>query len=139
MVKAVHLEPVSESTSKAFIATLERFIARRGKPSVDWSEHGTHFVGTVRVLDEICKFTDDEIRRIRSPIFFSEQSIEWTYTPEHAQHFGGLWEVEVKKLQTTSQTCRWRRTPHLRGADHQARDSRGMLKFEAADFYAKFR
>ena len=40
-IKAVHLEPVSYLTSTASIATLRRFIARRGKPSVMWSDHGT--------------------------------------------------------------------------------------------------
>ena len=55
-VKAVHLEPVSDLTSEAFIATLRRFIARRGKPSLVWSDHGTNFVGAARELDEICKF-----------------------------------------------------------------------------------
>ena len=37
-VKAVHREPVLDLTSKAFIATLRRFIAQRGKPSVVWSD-----------------------------------------------------------------------------------------------------
>ena len=44
-VKAVHLELVSDLTSEAFIATLRRFISRRGKPSLIWSDNGTNFVG----------------------------------------------------------------------------------------------
>ena len=43
-VKAVHLELVSDLTSEAFIATLRRFISRRGKPSLIWSDNGTNFV-----------------------------------------------------------------------------------------------
>ncbi len=39
-VKAVHLELVSDLSSEAFIACLRRFIARRGKPSLLWSDHG---------------------------------------------------------------------------------------------------
>ena len=34
IIKAVHLEPVSDLTSEAFIAMLRRFIARRGKRSM---------------------------------------------------------------------------------------------------------
>ena len=36
-LKAVHLEPVSELTTAAFIATLRRFMARLGKPIVIWT------------------------------------------------------------------------------------------------------
>ena len=43
--KAVHLEIVSDLTTSAFIATLRRFIGRRGIPSTLWSDHGTNFVG----------------------------------------------------------------------------------------------
>ena len=45
-VKAVHLELISDLTSEAFIACLRRFVARRGKPSLILSDHGTNFVGT---------------------------------------------------------------------------------------------
>ena len=44
-VKAVHLEAVSDLTSEAFLATLRRFIAHRGYPSLIWSDNGTNFVG----------------------------------------------------------------------------------------------
>ena len=37
-VNAVHLEPVMELTTSAFIATLRRFGARRGLPSTIWSD-----------------------------------------------------------------------------------------------------
>ena len=46
-VKAVHLELVSDLTSEAFIAALRRFIARRGYPTLLWSDHGTNFVGAI--------------------------------------------------------------------------------------------
>jgi len=49
-IKAVHLELVSDLTTEAFIATLRRFIARRGKPSLLWSDHGSNFVGAVSEL-----------------------------------------------------------------------------------------
>ena len=44
-VKAVLLELVSNLTTEVFIATLRCFIARRGRPSTIWSDHGTNFVG----------------------------------------------------------------------------------------------
>ena len=44
-VKAVHFELVFDLTMAAFISSLRRFIARRGIPSLIWSDHGTNFVG----------------------------------------------------------------------------------------------
>ena len=44
-VKAVHLELVTELSTRVFIAALRRFTARRGKPQVIYSDEGTNFVG----------------------------------------------------------------------------------------------
>ena len=44
-VEAVHLELVSDLTNEAFTAALRRFIARRGYPTLIWSDHGSNFVG----------------------------------------------------------------------------------------------
>ena len=51
--KAVHLELVSELTTAASIATLRRFIGRRGIPNKIWSDHGTNFAGTEREIKEL--------------------------------------------------------------------------------------
>ena len=55
-VKAVHLELVTDLTSEAFIACLKRFIARRGLPSLIWSDNGTNFTGAARELKDMYQF-----------------------------------------------------------------------------------
>ena len=55
-IKAVHTELVSDMTTEAFLASLRRFIARRGKPILIWSDHGTNFVGATRQLKEFYEF-----------------------------------------------------------------------------------
>ena len=60
-VKAVHLELVSDLTSEAFIACLRHFVARRGKPSLIWSDHGTNFVGANRELKEFFEFLGQQM------------------------------------------------------------------------------
>ena len=55
-MKAVHIEAVSDLTSKAFLACLRRFISRRGKPTLLWSDHGTNFVGAKRIIQELYEF-----------------------------------------------------------------------------------
>lgn len=51
--RAVHFELVSFISSEAFIAALVRFISRRGRPSVIYSDNGTNFVGTDNYLNSI--------------------------------------------------------------------------------------
>ena len=104
-----------------------------------WNDHRTNFVGAARELDEICKFHRRRDTKDSIAYFCSEQGIEWNFTARACTTFWRAVGSRGQKLQTTSQTCRRRRTSHLRGADHHARTSRGMLKFEAADCYARFR
>ncbi len=90
-MKAVHLELVTDLTSDAFIACLRRFIARRGLPNLIWSENGTNFVGACRQLREV----QDSISK-----FLTSKNVEWKFIPQHAPHFGGLWEAAVKSTKT---------------------------------------
>ena len=98
-VKAVHLELVSDLTSEAFLACLRRFIARRGSPLLIWSDHGSNFVGAARELKELVKFLKQKTQRVISE-FCTTQRIQWKFIPEHAPHFGGLWEAAVKSMKT---------------------------------------
>ena len=99
-VKAVHLELVSNLTTEAFIACLRRFVSRRGKPVVLWSDHGKNFVGANRELAELASFL--ELSKTQQTIseFCSTQCIQWKFIPPHAPHFGGLWESAVKSFKT---------------------------------------
>lgn len=49
-VKAVHVEVVSDLSTPAFIATLQRFVSRRGVPMNIYSDCGTNFQGADNVL-----------------------------------------------------------------------------------------
>ena len=99
-VKAVHLEAVSDLTSEAFIATLRRFVARRGSPTLIWSDNGTNFVGANRELKEMHEFLSRRDVGQTITEFCSTLGIEWRFIPEHSPHFGGLWEAAVKSAKT---------------------------------------
>ena len=99
-VKAVHLELVSDLTTDAFIACLRRFIARRGCPSLIWSDHGTNFVGAAREISELFHFLKQKDMQQAVIDFLSLQNIEWKFIPQHSPHFGGLWEAAVKSMKT---------------------------------------
>ncbi|KAL0902136.1 hypothetical protein ABMA27_000080 [Loxostege sticticalis] len=49
-IKACHLELVTALSSEAYLAALNRFISRRGKPQSITSDNGTNFVGTFNEL-----------------------------------------------------------------------------------------
>lgn len=94
--KAIHLELVSDLTSEAFIATLRRFIARRGKLSHLYSDNGTNFVGANNELQEIVKIYEST----ESQIYLTQQQVRWSFIPPRAPHFGGIWEAAVKVVKT---------------------------------------
>ena len=97
-VKAVHLELVSDLTTEAFLACLRRYISRRGKPEVIWSDHGTNFVGASRELRDLMDFLKQQQTEGTISDFCTTQGIQWDFIPEHAPHFGGLWEAAVKRM-----------------------------------------
>lgn len=92
--KAVHLELVSELSTEAFLASLRRFVARRGICSQLFSDNGTNFVGAARELKEVYEFLKREKGVIETNL--SKRRIEWHFIPPKAPHFGGLWEAVVK-------------------------------------------
>ena len=104
--KAVHIEAISDLTSEAFIACLKRFISRRGKPTLLWSDHGTNFVGAKRILKELYEFLKESQTNQTIADFCSTQRIQWDFIPERAPHFGGLWESAVES-QNSSPPNRW--------------------------------
>ena len=73
-VKAVHLEPVMELTTSAFIATLCRFVSRRGLPTTIWSDNGTNFVGASNEIKKLVR--DQELSD-----HCTNRGIQWKFTP----------------------------------------------------------
>ena len=99
-VKAVHLEVVSDLTTEAFLACLRRFISRRGKPTLIWSDHRTNFVGAAQEIKELIVFLKKKRSQDAISEFCSTQNIQQKFIPEHTPHFGGLWEAAVKSMKT---------------------------------------
>ncbi|XP_041972782.1 uncharacterized protein LOC121728634 isoform X5 [Aricia agestis] len=88
-VKAVHLELVSDLTTEAYMAALNRFVARRGKPRSITSDNGTNFVGA---CNEIYKFINSS--NVASEM--AQEGIEFIFTPAYSPHFNSLAEAAVK-------------------------------------------
>jgi len=91
-VKAVHLEIVSDLSTDAFLAALDRFVARRGIPSNIYSDCGTNYVGAARQLKAL--FRDTTVQDQLS----SHLTCTWHFNPPAAPHFGGIWEAGIKSV-----------------------------------------
>ncbi|XP_026322804.1 uncharacterized protein LOC113232343, partial [Hyposmocoma kahamanoa] len=97
VTKAIHLELVTDLTSSAFLAALKRMAARRGAPRHLYSDCGTNFVGTYRVLQE-------EYEKLRETFdehflgILAGMNIEWHFNAPSWPSAGGLWERAVRSL-----------------------------------------
>lgn len=98
--KNLHLELVSDLTSDAFIAALERFINRRGQVRKMFSDNGTNFVGASNELHQLyVDFQSEALNRKINDVLLARE-IEWHFIPPRAPNFGGLWEAGVKSVKT---------------------------------------
>lgn len=91
-VRAVHIELVTELSTNGFIACLNRFIARRGRPSKIFSDNGKNFVGA---CNELSRLLDSN--SIIS-LYAAEHHIEFKFSPVYSPHFNGLVEGCVKSI-----------------------------------------
>lgn len=96
VTKAIHLEIVTDLTSKAFISALQRFISRRGYCEEIYSDNGTNFVGSHNELSELYKLFQNTTDKSRINDFCSTKHIKWNFIPARSPHFGGLWEAGIK-------------------------------------------
>ena len=96
VTKTTHLEPVSDLSTRAFVASLRRFLASQRYPSDIYSDNGTNFVGISRALQELYKFLSQRSTQESVDYFCASKQIKWHHSPSCAPNFGGLWEAAVK-------------------------------------------
>lgn len=98
VIKAVHLEVVSDMTTDAFLGALRRFISRRGKPHSIHSDNGSNFKGANNELHEIYTILQSHEHQEKVTHFLCDQGITWKFIPPLSPHFGGIWESAVKSF-----------------------------------------
>lgn len=87
MTSGVHIEIVSSLSTEDFLASLARFIARRGVPSVIHSDNATNFVGAQNLL----LAENSELLN-----FAGRENFAWKFIPPRTPHQGGIWEAAVR-------------------------------------------
>ncbi|GFU41209.1 putative RNA-directed DNA polymerase from transposon X-element [Trichonephila clavipes] len=82
--RAFHLELITSLSTTNFIQAMRRFIARRGRISVMYSDNGTNFTdlnNALRQLDWTTIETEFRVHEIR-----------WKFNPPSSPWWGGFWE-----------------------------------------------
>ena len=85
LTRVVYLELLPDQTTKEFLRSLERFIARRGRPEKIFSDNGKTFVAASKWLEKIRQ--DEKIND-----WLAKQSITWQFNLSSAPWWGGQFE-----------------------------------------------
>ncbi|RVE40950.1 hypothetical protein evm_014400 [Chilo suppressalis] len=88
--RALHLELVESLSTEAFISALRRFIARRGRVKIIYSDNGSNFTGAHNLLENI-----DWNDIVLNPHC---NQIKWHFSPPAAPWWGGFWERMVQMV-----------------------------------------
>lgn len=84
-------------TSEDFLAAFKRFYSRRGLPANMYSDNGKTFVGAKNELKRDYETIKERLEPEIADIMLN-QSVQWSFIPPHAPHWGGLWEAGVKSM-----------------------------------------
>ena len=83
--RAVHFEVVPSMDTSSCVMGQERFCARRGTPSVIWSDNGTNFVASEKeLLSNINNWKHQVLGET-----LVKKGIKWKFNPPSAPHHGG--------------------------------------------------
>ena len=72
--RAIHIDLVPSMDTRSSVMAIERFIYRRGKPSIIWSDNGANFVGAEKELLLCIKNWNAE-----APLSLVHKGIKWKY------------------------------------------------------------
>lgn len=91
---------VSDLTTEAFLASLKRFITRRGIPNNMYSDNGINFIGANNEIKKLYSLIANESNKIITQLTNEGRPITWHFIPARSPHFGGLWESSIKLVKS---------------------------------------
>ncbi|GFW68730.1 integrase catalytic domain-containing protein [Trichonephila clavipes] len=94
VTRAVHLELVSDMSTKCFLLALRRFLARRGNCKVIYSDNARTFKAAERELTYFANILKDS----EFQSFVADKGILWKFIVERAPWWGGFYERLVKTI-----------------------------------------
>lgn len=88
--RAVHFELVASLSASDFLLALRRFISRRGRPQVIYSDNATNFTATESAIKKL------DWEKINTNC--TSMKIQWIFIPPSAPWWGGWWERLIRIL-----------------------------------------
>ncbi|GFX29923.1 integrase catalytic domain-containing protein [Trichonephila clavipes] len=91
--RAIHLELFTSVSTESYLIGLRRFIARRGRPSVIYSDNGTNFKGAYQLYQKV------NLEKLKN---LEEQNpISWKFIPPQVHWWGDFWERLIGPVKRT--------------------------------------
>ncbi|GFW97570.1 integrase catalytic domain-containing protein [Trichonephila clavipes] len=91
--RGIHLELLTSISTESFLLGLRRFIVRRGRPSVIYSDNGTNFKGAYRLYHKV---NLEKLKNVEEL-----NPISWKFIPPQAPWWGGFWERFIGLVKRT--------------------------------------
>lgn len=88
--RAVHIETVESINSEEFIMAMSRFIYKRGRVAIVYTDNGTNFVKTAKLFGKL------DWNKIQAA--FNIHRIQWIFIPPASPWWGGFWERLIRML-----------------------------------------
>lgn len=88
VVRAIHLELVSDLGTDTFLQALRRFTARRGFPQIIYSDNAATFKRASKDLQTVQRVVENA----QVQDYLSTNRIQWKFIAEKAAWWGGWWE-----------------------------------------------
>ena len=113
VTRAVHLEAMLDTTAESFLNVLRRFISRRGKPDLIWSDNATSFKLAEKTISLLTKPGPGQ----NSEEFLALNKIKWRFIAQISPWAGGFYERLVQLCKNCFKRI-GEENPQLRPAHH---------------------
>ena len=90
VTRGVHLEMVTDLSSQQFLMAFERFCARKGQPSVMWSDQAKTFIRANKELQNLLSTKSKAFNNLTA------KSLNWQFVHAYSPSTAGAWESLVK-------------------------------------------
>lgn len=90
------MEIAHSLNTSSCVMSIRNFIGKRGSPREFYSDNGTNFHGSNKVLQE--EFS--KLNKLELQENFTTSEMKWTFNPPTAAHMGGAWERMVGIVKT---------------------------------------
>ena len=96
-IRAVHLELVRDMSTETFLLAFRKFIARRVKPYVVYSDNGKTFTKAAKDIAKLHRVWNAQ--KVKN--FCDKQEIDWKFNVPSAPWWGATWERLVKTVKSS--------------------------------------